>query len=250
MSTTDLIETFWQARQQGIYFPPAYFGKLGIDEAYAIQLGLIERRRAAGERQIGWKVGLTAPAIQQQFGFHEPVFGCVLETRPSGHVFAPRDLIAPGFENELCMRLRVDLSGTVSLADARAAIDMVYPSLEIIETRGPFTEQIALALADNAQQKTVILGAPSALPADLTAIEARVSINDETVATGTGDAVLGNPLNSIVWLAGKLGAYGRALKAGEIVMTGSFTRQFPITPGDRIETEFTGLGKVAISMSR
>jgi 2-keto-4-pentenoate hydratase len=250
MSTTDLIETFWQARQQGIYFPPAYFGKLGIDEAYAIQLGLIERRRAAGERQIGWKVGLTAPAIQQQFGFHEPVFGCVLETRPSGHVFAPRDLIAPGFENELCMRLRVDLSGTVSLADARAAIDMVYPSLEIIETRGPFTEQIALALADNAQQKTVILGAPSALPADLTAIEARVSINGETVATGTGDAVLGNPLNSIVWLAGKLGAYGRALKAGEIVMTGSFTRQFPITPGDRIETEFTGLGKVAISMSR
>ena len=120
--------------------------------------------------------------------------------------------------------------GTVSLDDARAAIDVVYPSLEIIETRGPFTEQIALALADNAQQKTVILGAPSPLPADLTAIEARVSINGEAVATGTGDAVLGNPLNSIVWLAGKLGAYGRTLKAGEIVMTGSFTRQFPIAP--------------------
>jgi 2-keto-4-pentenoate hydratase len=249
MRISDLIETFWQARQQGVYFPPDYFGKLAIDEAYAIQLGLIERRRAAGERQIGWKVGLTAPAIQQQFGFHEPVFGCVLETKPSGHVFAPGELIAPGFENELCMRLRVDLSGTVSLADARAAIDVVYPSLEIIETRGPFTEQIALALADNAQQKTVILGAPSALPADLTGIEARVSINGETVATGTGDAVLGNPLNSIVWLAGKLGAYGRTLKAGEIVMTGSFTRQFPISPGDRIETAFTGLGNVAISMS-
>ncbi len=250
MSISDLIETFWRARQNGVHFPPAYYGKLDIDEAYAIQLGLIERRRAAGERQIGWKVGLTAPAIQQQFGFHEPVFGCVLETKPSGHVFAPGELIAPGFENELCMRLRVDLVGTVSLDDARAAIDAVYPSLEIIETRGPFTEQIALALADNAQQKTVILGSPSALPADLVAIEARVSINGERVATGTGDAVLGNPLNSIVWLAGKLGAYGRTLKAGEIVMTGSFTRQFPIAPGDRIETEFTGLGKVATAMSR
>jgi 2-keto-4-pentenoate hydratase len=249
MDNDSLIEAFWQSRQQGIYFPPAYFGKLTVDQSYAIQLGLIERRRAAGERQIGWKVGLTAPAIQQQFGFHEPVFGCVLDSKPSGHVFAPADLIAPGFENELCMRLRVDLSGTVSLDEARAAIDAVYPSLEIIETRGPFTEQIALALADNAQQKTVILGSPMALPADLAAIEARVSVNGQQVAVGTGDAVLGNPLNSIVWLAGKLGTYGRGLKAGEIVMTGSFTRQFPIAPGNEIETVFSGLGAVRTAMS-
>jgi 2-keto-4-pentenoate hydratase len=76
-----------------------------------------------------------------------------------------------------------------------------------------------------------------------------VSINGETVATGTGDAVLGNPLNSIVWLAGKLGAYGRGLKAGEIVMTGSFTRQFPIAAGDRIETMFSGLGAVRTAMA-
>jgi 2-keto-4-pentenoate hydratase len=249
VDTIDLIEAFWQARQQGSYFPPAYFGKLSIDQAYAVQLGLIERRCAAGERQIGWKVGLTAPAIQRQFGFHEPVFGCVLDSEPSGHVFAPADLIAPGFENELCMRLRVGLSGIVTLDEARAAIDVVYPALEIIETRGPFTEQIALALADNAQQKTVILGTPAALPADLMTIEARVSINGESVATGTGDAVLGNPLNSIVWLAGKLGAYGRSLKAGEVVMTGSFTRQFPIAPGDTIETVFSGLGAVRTAMS-
>ncbi|MDB5401626.1 MAG: 2-keto-4-pentenoate hydratase [Rhodopila sp.] len=251
MSTTNdsLIDAFWQARQQGVYFPPAYFGKLTVDQSYAVQLGLIERRCAAGERQIGWKVGLTAPAIQQQFGFHEPVFGCVLDSKPSGHVFAPAELIAPGFENELCMRLRVDLSGTVGLDEARAAIDVVYPSLEIIETRGPFTEQIALALADNAQQKMVILGSPAALPADLRAIEARVSINGRLVATGTGDAVLGNPLNSVVWLAAKLGAYGRGLKAGEIVMTGSFTRQFPIAAGDTIETVFSGLGAVGTAMS-
>jgi 2-keto-4-pentenoate hydratase len=252
MTTTtndDLIEAFWQSRLHGIYFPPAYFGKLTIDQSYRVQLGLIERRRAAGERQIGWKVGLTAPAIQRQFGFHEPVFGCVLDSKPSGHVFAPTELITPGFENELCMRLCVDLSGPIGLDEARTAIDVVYPSLEIIETRGPFTEQIALALADNAQQKTVILGAPAALPADLTTIEARVSINGQQVATGSGDAVLGNPLNSIMWLAAKLGAYGRSLKAGEIVMTGSFTRQFPIAPGDTIETVFSSLGAVGTAMS-
>lgn len=157
----DTIEAFWQARQRGEYFPAAYYGKLSIDDAYRVQLGLIERRIAGNERQIGWKVGLTAPAIQAQFGFHEPVFGCVLETRPSGFAFGAGELISPGFENELCMRLRADLSGDVSLDQARAAIDAVYPALEIIETRGPFTEQIALALADNAQQKTCNPGRPA-----------------------------------------------------------------------------------------
>jgi len=252
MSATidDLIETFWQARQRGIYFPPDWFGRLSIDQAYRIQLGLIDRRCAAGERQIGWKVGLTAPAIQQQFGFHEPVFGCVLDSKPSGHVFAPADLIAPGFENELCMRLGADLSGAVSLEEAQRAVAAVHPSLEIIETRGPFTEQIALALADNAQQKTVILGAPVPLPDNRAAIAAQVSMNGQVVATGTGDAVLGDPLHSIVWLAAKLGQYGRQLKAGDIVMTGSFTRQFPIAPGDDIETVFSGMGSVRTAMSR
>jgi 2-keto-4-pentenoate hydratase len=243
-----LVAAFWDARRRGDYFPAAYFGKLTVDQAYRVQLGLIARRVAAGECQIGWKVGLTAPAIQQQFGFHEPVFGCVLSTVPSGHVLEADSLISPGFENELCMRLRSDLSGSVSLAEARAAIDMVYPSLEIIETRGPFTEQIALALADNAQQKTNVLGASVPLPDDLAAIEAVVSINGVEVTRGSGDAVLGNPLQSVVWLAGAVGAYGRGLKAGEVIMTGSFTRQFPLAPGDVVETVFSGVGPVSVRM--
>ena len=61
-------------------FRPNGSTSLSLDDAYRIQLGVIARRIAQGERQIGWKVGLTAPAIQQQFGFHEPVFGCLLET--------------------------------------------------------------------------------------------------------------------------------------------------------------------------
>ena len=107
----ELVEAFWQARQRGEYFPKAYFGKLSIEDAYRVQAALIQRREAAGERQIGWKVGLTAPAIQAQFGFHEPVFGCVLETVASGAVLPAASLIAPGFENEIQGEARTDLSG-------------------------------------------------------------------------------------------------------------------------------------------
>ena len=245
----ETVDAFWNARQRGEFFPAAYFDKLTIEQAYAVQLGVIDRRVAAGEKHIGWKVGLTSVAIQQQFAVHEPVFGCILATVPSGHVFAPSDLIQPGFENELCMRIARDLPATVSLDEARAAVDAVYPSLEIIETRGPFTAQLALALADNAQQKAVVRGAPVALPAALESIEAVVTVNGQEVGRGLGSAVLGNPLHSIVWLAKKLAERGRHIRAGDIVMTGSFTRQFPIAPGDRIHVAFSGIGDVETAMT-
>jgi 2-keto-4-pentenoate hydratase len=246
---TAAIDSFWAARTRGEWFPAAWNDKLSNDQAYEVLFGLMARRLAAGERQVGWKVGLTSKAIQQQFSVHEPVFGCILESQPSGHVFAPADLISPGFENELCLRLGKDLEGAITRDEARAAIDAVYPSLEIIETRGNLTEQLALALADNAQQKTVILGAAVPLPADLETIGVRVIINGAVAATGTGDAVLGNPLNSLVWLSTKLAEFGRSLKAGEIIMSGSFTRQFPINPGDTIRAEFSGVGAVETSMT-
>jgi 2-keto-4-pentenoate hydratase len=243
------IEEFWTARARGEYFPAQWFDRITLDEAYRIQFGIIARRVAAGERQIGWKVGLTAQAIQQQFGFHEPVFGCILDSRPSGHTFARDELIRPGFEPELCLRVGRALEGDVDIAAVRRAIDAVYPSLEIIETRGDFTAQIALAMADNAQQKTVILGEPVPLGEQaLETVTATVRINGETVATGQGDAVLGNPLNSLTWLAGKLKQFGRSIRAGEIIMSGSFTRQFPITPGDQVHVTFSGIGDVCTAM--
>jgi 2-keto-4-pentenoate hydratase len=246
------VEDFWVSRERGEFFPGAYFDRLTLDDAYCIQLALIERRIAAGERHIGWKVGLTAKAIQEQFGFYEPVFGCILETLPSGHVFGANELIHPGFETELCMRLAQRLEGDVSIEQARDAVDVLHPSFEIIETRGDIVKQIALALADNAQQRSVVLGAPVRPAADiaLEEVEARVRINGREIARGFGSAVLGNPLNSIAWLAGKLGLYGQRLRAGDIVMTGSFVRQFPLSPGDIVAADFSGIGRVEAGMAK
>lgn len=244
-------EEFWAGRARGEYFPAGYFDRLSLDEAYRIQLALIERRCAQGERQIGWKVGLTSKAIQQQFGFHEPCFGCILETRPSGHVFAAGELIRPGFETELCVRLGRPLAGEVSPEEVRAAVAMVYPSFEITETRGD-PRQIALMLADNAQQRSVVVGEPVALmPAlRLDQVEARVELNGSVVATGVGAAVLDHPLNSVAWLASKLSEYGRSLRAGEVVMTGSLVRQFPLAPGDRASASFSGVGTVEFRIAQ
>lgn len=245
------IEDFWVARRRGEFFPQAYFDRLTLDDAYRIQLALIERRVAAGERHVGWKVGLTAKVIQEQFGFHEPVFGCILETQPTGHVFGATELIHPGFETELCVRLSKGLEGEATLEQVRAAVDVIHPSFEIIETRGDLSKQIPLALADNAQQRSVVLGAPVSLApaAALDLVTARVQLNGKEVATGLGSAVLGNPLNSITWLAGKLAQYGRRLLPGDIVMTGSFVRQFPLARGDAAVAEFSDIGRVEVRIA-
>ena len=241
------VDDFWSARARGEFFPQAYFDRLTLDDAYRIQLALIDRRVAAGERQIGWKVGLTAKVIQEQFGFHEPVFGCILETQPTGHVFGASELIRPGFETELCVRLGRGLEGDVTLEQVRAAIDVIQPSFEIVETRGD-VKQISVALADNAQQRSVVVGPPVRLAPTLALelVTARVQLNGQEVASGLGSAVLDNPLNSITWLAGKLAQYGRHLRPGDIIMTGSFVRQFPLSAGDVAAAEFSGIGRVEV----
>ena len=142
--------------------------------------------------------------------------------------------------------------GGVGEPKVRAAVDVIHPSFEIIETRGDPVHQMELVVADNGQQRSVVIGAPAQLApnVDLAKVTARVALNGQDVATGLGSAVLGNPLNSIKWLAGKLGEYGRSLRPGDIIMTGSFVRQFPLHPGDAAMAEFSGIGRVEVSIAK
>jgi len=241
---------FETAAARGEYFLQDWADRLSVDDAYGI---LLTRLQLRGAQRVGWKVGLTARAIQEQFGVHEPVFGCLLADglKQSGHVFRRDELIEPGFENELCIVLARDLPAGATRDDVAAAVARIHPAFEIIETRGDLTRQLALALADNAQQKAFVLGppvGPDALP-ELSEVEARVSINGSEVATGRGDAVLGHPFNSVGWLAGKLAEFGEQLRAGDYIMSGSFTRQFPLNRGDQVECAFAGIGTVAVSIA-
>lgn len=242
---------FATARERGEYFPRAWAGRLTLDDAYRVLLAELRRRREAGARRIGWKVGLTATAIQQQFGVHEPVFACLLAEglRRSGSGFCFAELITPGFENELCIEFSADLPPDATPQIVAAAVNRVYPAFEIIETRGDFTAELALAIADNGQQKAFVIGKPVAavgLP-ELSEVEVRVRINDSEVAVAKGEAVLGHPYNSVAWLSAKLAQFGERVRAGDYVMSGSFTRQFPLARGDRIDAAFAGIGTVSAS---
>jgi 2-keto-4-pentenoate hydratase len=144
-----------------------------------------------------------------------------------------------------------DLAPGATREDVAAAVAAIHPAFEIIETRGDLTRQLALALADNAQQKAFVLGAAverAGLP-ELDAVTARVRINGSEVAAADGSAVLGHPFNSVTWLAAKLAQFGEQVRAGDYIMSGSFTRQFPLNAGDRIEASFAGIGTVTASVA-
>ncbi len=250
-----IVEDFWAQRAAGIFYPPHWFNRLNLDQACQIQLGLLDKSIAAGEQHIGWKVGLTAAAIREQFHVHEPVFGYLLASGrvPSGTQISLADWQGAGFENELCLRLGKSLHGPgVDVAMAQAAVDSCHPAMELVENRGDFTAQLAVAVADNVQQRAFVIGAqvPLNKHTHLATIECTVQLNGHTVAQATGDAVMGNPYASLAWLANKLAEYGRGLEAGQYVMSGSFTRQFPLAPGDIAETRFSEIGTVALHIAQ
>ena len=82
---------------------------------------------------------------------------------------------------------------------------------------------------------------------DITAIEAVLTRNGEVVAKGRSDAVLGNPVTPVAWLARKVESFGVRLRAGDIVLPGSCTRAIDARPGDKFVAEFAGLGAVRLS---
>lgn len=73
---------------------------------------------------------------------------------------------------------------------------------------------------------------------------ATIFLNGEVQESATGDKVLDNPVNSLIWLAAKLGEYDRTLDAGAVVMSGSFTKQYSIAKDDIVRTDFEGIGSV------
>lgn len=245
----DALEDFWAARRGGPY-PLAWSGRISQDEAYGINLALIDRHAAEGEAHVGWKVGLTARAIREQFDLPEPVFACLYEPArwPSGGRWPLAGLQGPGIENELLLTLGETLRGPgVTEADARRAVATVAPAMELIETRGPNTlDGLNAGLADNGQQRAFVVGAETRYdPAihDLAGATVQVFIDGVRVDEAPGSAVMDSgPLASVAWLANKLAEFDRAVEAGQVVMTGSFTRQFAVDRPMTIEARFAPFG--------
>ena len=73
--------------------------------------------------------------------------------------------------------------------------------------------------------------------------------NGEKVAEGRSDAVLGNPVTAVAWLADKVAAFGVTLEAGHVILPGSVHRAIDVRPGDEFVAEFHDFGSVHLSFT-
>lgn len=245
----------WEEKRQGRYFPEALKGMSSPKEGYKTQLEVLALDVAVGEEQAGWKVGLTAKATQEQTGIHERAFGYLLKSGElhSGDVLSFNDLVDPFFENELCVILGAKLQGPhVTIDQARSAIRGVAPAFELVERRGDPLAEYPLALADNSQQKYFITGpitSPLGPEVDLKETNVEIYNDGEMMERAGGHEVMDGAEGSVAWLANKLFEFGRVLEPGDKIMTGSFTKAYPIKPGNRIEARFHPFGSVTFEVN-
>jgi 2-keto-4-pentenoate hydratase len=227
--------------------------EIDVVDAYEIQLINIRQKVAEGARVIGHKVGLSSEAMQKMMGVDEPDYGHLLDDM---EVFEDRPVEAgrflyPRVEVEVGFILADDLPGQgCTEDDVLAATAAFSPSIELIDTRiTDWKIKLCDTIADNASSAGWVLGAERVSPkdVDIRAIDAVLTCNGEVVAQGRSDAVLGNPVTAVAWLARKVDQFGVRLKAGDVVLPGSCTRAIDARPGDDFVARFDGLGSVHLS---
>ncbi len=229
---------------------------LEMDDAYAISLGILERRLRDGERVVGKKIGVTSKPVQDMLGVHQPDFGFLTDRMwiaDGGTVRIAESMIQPRAEAEIALILRSSLKGPgVTAQDVLEATAEIAPCFEIVDSRiANWNIRIIDTVADNASCGVFVLGSargdPRAL--DLTALKATVRKNGQPLSEGFGAAVQGSPLASVAWLANTLGRYGVTLDAGEVILSGSLVPLEPARAGDRFEVELAGVGTASIAFA-
>jgi 2-keto-4-pentenoate hydratase len=236
------------------------FPGMDVEDAYEIQLANIAKRVSAGAVVRGHKVGLSSRAMQQMMGVHEPDYGHLLHDM---FVFEDGDA---GVERYCYPRVEVEVAFILGATlpaqgcterDVIDATEAVAPAIELIDSRiTDWNIRIGDTIADNASSAGYVLGPERVKPGDidLRTIDARLLRRAnggevEKVAEGRSDAVLGNPVTAVAWLARKVAAFGVTLEAGQVILPGSVHRAIDVRPGDDFEAVFDGLGAVRLSFT-
>lgn len=206
----------------------------------------------------GWKIGATAPAVQEKFGLDSPFAGPFFS--PDVHA-SPARLEAAVFphlclESEFAFRFghglppRETAYGRDEILDA---IESLVPAIEIV---GPRFDSLLfgrapMAAADCGVNAGMVIGAPvtSWRETDLTAHPVILLVDGAVVAEGTGANVLGSPLVVLDWAVNHLSGRGIGIAAGQLISTGTTTGLIHVEHGQDAVADFGSFGRVAVTFT-
>jgi 2-oxo-hept-3-ene-1,7-dioate hydratase len=238
-------------RQLSLQYPD-----MTVDDAYRVQRALVAAKLADGRTIRARKIGLTSRAMQQAVAITEPDHGVIFDDMvfadggvvPFGRFIRPRVVVVLAFVLDRALK-----GPGVTALDVLDATRWVTPALEILDARVQMSDPetghlrtIVDTIADNAADAGIVTGGRAVRPdaCDLRRVAAVLYVNETIEETGVAAGVLGHPANGVAWLADKLAAHDESLPAGQVILSGSFTRPVFVGDGDVIHADFADLGSV------
>ena len=231
----------------------------GLDKDMSLADAACARRMLVGElartqgKVVGYKAGLTNAAVQKRFGTDAPVRGTLFEKMllNDGVEVPARFGTRPVFEADLVVEVKDEgINQAQTPAEVLQHISKIIPFIELPDLLLDPKEALngATLSAINAGTRLGVLGKPVApTPAHLDTLASMSVVvrdladGDKEIARGPGSAILGHPLNAVIWLARDLAQDGGKLKAGDLLSLGSFTPLTPPKPGMNIQVSYEGL---------
>jgi 2-keto-4-pentenoate hydratase len=206
---------------------------------------------------VGYKAGLTNPAVQKRFNTDKPVWGKLYEgmVLANGAAVEAAFGARPLFEADMLVRVKsAQINQAKTPMQVLEAIDQVIPFIELPDllVQAPPKLNGAGVSAINVGARLGVAGAPLAVPAYraeryafLQALaDMQVSLTDGAgtrLGGGKGSDILEHPLNAVVWLAQALAQEGLAMQPGDLISLGSFSPLLPPKAGLSVSATFEGL---------
>jgi len=215
---------------------------------------LLEKRLGA---VIGYKAGLTNPAVQKRFGYDKPVWGRLYKGMllADGATVEAAFGARPLFEADMLVRVKsAAINQAKTPMEVLQAIDQVIPFIELpdLVVQAPPKLNGPAISAINVGARLGVAGRPIDVPvvraeryAMLDALrDMNVVLTDgggAELGKGKGGDILEHPLNAVVWLAQALAKEGVAMKPGDLISLGSFSPLLPPKPGMKAVASYQGL---------
>jgi 2-oxo-3-hexenedioate decarboxylase len=227
---------------------------LTLDDAYAVQHLLVQRRVARGDKVSGVKLGFTSRAKAQQMGVDDVIIGSMTRGMdvPDGAQVDPAAYIHPRIEPEVAWLLAQDVDADEESPDIGWAVAAVAPALEIIDSRyRDFRFTLEDVVADNTSAAGYVIGPwqPVAVAGDLGNRGVRLEIDGQIVQTGSTAAILGHPYRALAAARRMAKAHGFTLRAGMVLLAGAATAAVQLPAGAHVQSTVTGLGRVGVHVA-
>lgn len=241
------LATNFQAKQ-----PTSGLSKdMTMDEASRIRDGLVAELSASQGKVAGYKAGLTNKAVQQRFGHNAPVRGVLLEKMllEDGAEVPAKFGAVPIFEADLVVVVKDEgINQAKTPADVMKHLASIRPFIELPDLvtakEQPLSGPVITAI--NVGARLGVLGKPIPASPDMVDALAKMTVimrdqDGKELAKAPGVAILGHPLNAVIWLAEDLAKSGGKLRAGDTLSLGSFNPPLFPKPGMTVTVTYEGL---------